>query len=162
MIFFVLFLHSGWTPNKKSPSPSSLAYSFASFYFSTESPLCNVHHSYLASVHKPLMKKPNSVMNPITPKLKVNILPCVQILDPGGSYNPSFEDHQFSLNRAHGVETHRMEQIQRRRTRMAYPKELDLLVSRHFLSLSIHPLFLAFFSLSLSHIPICLLSSSFW
>ncbi|KAF9906818.1 hypothetical protein EC991_000261 [Linnemannia zychae] len=61
-------------------------------------------------------------------KQKVS-LPAVKEAHPGASYNPTMQDHQGLLRLAHNEELRILQQREKIDSKLAYPKELDSMVS---------------------------------
>ncbi|XP_031555540.1 ribosome biogenesis protein NOP53-like [Actinia tenebrosa] len=74
--------------------------------WSTEDKLQGDEH-YLKITRKTKIKAPKTV------KRKVTELPAVEVAAPGASYNPTFEEHQELLQKAHEVEVKKNKRIEK-------------------------------------------------
>ncbi|XP_068602010.1 ribosome biogenesis protein NOP53 isoform X1 [Brachionichthys hirsutus] len=72
---------------------------------------------YLQQTGKTLVKRPERL------NLKPSILPAVEVIAPGGSYNPDFFSHQELLQEAHEVEVKKKKEEDRIERQLAINKE---------------------------------------
>ncbi|KAG5837346.1 hypothetical protein ANANG_G00238300 [Anguilla anguilla] len=72
---------------------------------------------FLEQTKKKLVKRPDKLNQ------KPSALPAVEIIAPGGSYNPEFFSHQALLLQAHEVEVKRQKEEQRVERQLAVPRE---------------------------------------
>ncbi|XP_066559824.1 ribosome biogenesis protein NOP53 [Amia ocellicauda] len=72
---------------------------------------------YLEQTKKKLVKRPDRL------SVKPSSLPAVEVIAPGGSYNPDFYSHQALLLQAHEVEERRQKVEQRLQRQLAVPRE---------------------------------------
>ncbi|KAJ8280255.1 hypothetical protein GJAV_G00052360 [Gymnothorax javanicus] len=72
---------------------------------------------YLEQTKKQLVKRPEKL------KQKPSALPAIEVIAPGGSYNPEFFSHQALLREAHEVEVKKQKEEQRVERQLAVPRE---------------------------------------
>ncbi|XP_041850907.1 ribosome biogenesis protein NOP53-like, partial [Melanotaenia boesemani] len=72
---------------------------------------------YLQQTGKKVFKRPETM------KQKPSVLPAVEVIAPGGSYNPDFLSHQALLQEAHEVEVKREKQESKIEKQLAVNKE---------------------------------------
>ncbi|XP_017290847.1 ribosome biogenesis protein NOP53 isoform X2 [Kryptolebias marmoratus] len=72
---------------------------------------------YLQQTGKKLVKRPEKLNE------KPSVLPAVEVIAPGGSYNPDFFSHQVLLQEAHNVEVKKKKQEDRLEKQLAVNKE---------------------------------------
>lgn len=77
----------------------------------------------LEYVPRPIPPKKPTVDVPVTMKA----IPAVRVAHEGNSYNPVFEHHQSALRKALDVEENKLRKQEFLQSKLAYPKELDLL-----------------------------------
>lgn len=76
---------------------------------------------YLEPVHKRKVNAPATLK--VKPAAAVH-LPAVQVADAGASYNPTMEDHQALLRKAHQVEEDKIAERERINKQLEFRKEL--------------------------------------
>ncbi|XP_029964891.1 ribosome biogenesis protein NOP53 isoform X2 [Salarias fasciatus] len=72
---------------------------------------------YLQQTGKKRVKRPESL------KEKPSVLPAVEVIAPGGSYNPDFFSHQALLQEAHDVEVKKKKQEDKIERQLAFDKK---------------------------------------
>ncbi|KAJ8403781.1 hypothetical protein AAFF_G00346490 [Aldrovandia affinis] len=72
---------------------------------------------YLEQTMKKLVKRPDKLNE------KPSALPAVEVIAPGGSYNPEFFSHQALLLQAHEVEVKRQKEEERLERQLAFKRE---------------------------------------
>ncbi|XP_038129073.1 ribosome biogenesis protein NOP53 [Cyprinodon tularosa] len=72
---------------------------------------------YLQQTGKKLVKRPEKLNE------KPSVLPAVEVIAPGGSYNPDFFSHQALLQEAHEVEVQKKKQEEKLERQLAVNKE---------------------------------------
>ncbi|XP_008290372.1 ribosome biogenesis protein NOP53 isoform X2 [Stegastes partitus] len=72
---------------------------------------------YLQQTGKKQVKRPEKLLQ------KPSVLPAVEVIAPGGSYNPDFFSHQALLQEAHDVEVKKQKQEDRIERQLAVNKE---------------------------------------
>ncbi|KAM9318819.1 ribosome biogenesis protein NOP53 [Pholidichthys leucotaenia] len=72
---------------------------------------------YLQQTGKKLVKRPEKLNE------KPSVLPAVEVIAPGGSYNPDFFSHQALLQEAHEVEVKKKKQEDKIEKQLAFNKE---------------------------------------
>nr|XP_055051588.1 ribosome biogenesis protein NOP53 isoform X1 [Misgurnus anguillicaudatus] len=72
---------------------------------------------YLEQTKKKLVKRPNKLNE------KPSILPAIEVIAPGGSYNPDFFSHQELLREAHEVEVKKVKAEERLQRQLAVNEE---------------------------------------
>nr|XP_061781338.1 ribosome biogenesis protein NOP53-like [Nerophis lumbriciformis] len=79
---------------------------------------------YLQQTGKKRVKRPDKMNK------KPSVLPAVEVIAPGGSYNPDFFSHQALLQEAHGVEVKKQKAEDKINKRLAVNKE-DLVTAEN-------------------------------
>ncbi|KAK2846902.1 hypothetical protein Q5P01_009901 [Channa striata] len=72
---------------------------------------------YLQQTGKKLVKRPEKLNE------KPSVLPAVEVIAPGGSYNPDFFAHQALLQKAHEVEVKKQKEEDKIEKKLAFNKE---------------------------------------
>ncbi|XP_030633173.1 ribosome biogenesis protein NOP53 [Chanos chanos] len=72
---------------------------------------------YLEQTKKKLVKRPEKLND------KPSVLPAIEVIAPGGSYNPDFFSHQALLREAHEVEVKKLKAEQKLERQLAVKKE---------------------------------------
>uniref|UniRef100_A0A3P9GZE1 Ribosome biogenesis protein NOP53 n=1 Tax=Oryzias latipes TaxID=8090 RepID=A0A3P9GZE1_ORYLA len=72
---------------------------------------------YLQQTGKKLVQRPEKLNQ------KPSVLPAVEVIAPGGSYNPDFLSHQALLQEAHDVEVQKQKQEDKLQRQLAFRKE---------------------------------------
>lgn len=72
---------------------------------------------YLQQTKKKLVQRPERLNE------KPSVLPAVEVIAPGGSYNPDFFAHQALLQDAHDIEVDKMKKEDKLERQLAYNKE---------------------------------------
>ncbi|XP_029426796.1 ribosome biogenesis protein NOP53 [Rhinatrema bivittatum] len=70
---------------------------------------------YLEQTGKRALKRPDRL------NLKPSPLPAVEVIAPGGSYNPAFQSHQALLLQAHEAELRRLKEEERLERQLSFP-----------------------------------------
>lgn len=82
-----------------------------------EKPKVSADPWYLQQTGKKLVKRPEKLNE------KPSVLPAVEVIAPGGSYNPDFFSHQALLQEAHMVEVQKKKQEDKLERQLAFKKE---------------------------------------
>lgn len=82
-----------------------------------EQPKVSADPWYLQQTGKKLVKRPEKLNE------KPSVLPAVEVIAPGGSYNPDFFSHQALLQEAHMVEVQKKKQEDKLERQLAVKKE---------------------------------------